>query len=55
MPWVVVFVGYFDLSSFHWCDVVPLCQRGRRAFVVCCGDNMFLHIACEAVRGVVVG
>ncbi len=55
MPWVFVFVGYVDFAPPNRRDAVSFCWRWRCASVVCCGDNMFLHIACEAVSGGVVG
>jgi len=55
MLWVLVFVGYVEFASFDRRDVVSFDWRERCALFVCCGDNMFLHIACEAVSGSVVG
>jgi hypothetical protein len=55
MPWVFVFVGYVEFATLNRRDAVSFGWRGRCASFVCCGDNMFLHIACEAVSGGVAG
>ena len=55
MPWVFVIVGYVEDTPLNRSHAVSFGWRGRCASFVCCGYNMFLHVACEAVSGGVVG
>ena len=55
MPWEFVFVGCVEFASFDRRDAIFFGDRERCAWFVCCGDNMFLHIAWEVVSGGVVG
>ena len=55
MHWVFVFVGYVVCAPPNRRDDVSVCWRRNRALVVCCMNVLFLHIACGAVSGGVVG
>ena len=55
MHWVLVFVNCVEFAPLNRCDDVSYGWGGLCVSGVCCKDNMFLYIACEAVSGGVVG
>ncbi len=53
--WVFVFVDSVEFVPFNRWDAVSYGWGGLCVSGVCCKDNMFLCVVCEAVSGNVVG
>ncbi len=55
MHWVLVFVNCVEFAPLNRLDAVSYGWGGLCVSGVCCKDNMFLYVVCEAVSGGVVG